>query len=154
MEIYVGQSCERLQVVERDPDKRVKNFRTNRGDKTPYEVWTGLKPNLEHIKKLSKVLHGLYQAPRASYLKLRKCPESMGLSRYPYEHAVYTKRQGEEALIVVVYVNDLLVIGTSGDVIHDFKEKMNKHFEMSDLGKISYYLGIEVDQQKGYVELK
>lgn len=31
---------------------------------------------------------------------------------------------------------------------------MNKHFEMSDLGKLSYYLGIEVDQQKCYVKLK
>ncbi|XP_074364620.1 uncharacterized protein LOC141705624 [Apium graveolens] len=44
------------------------------------------------VYKLSKVLYGLCQAPKAWYLKLRKCLESMGLSRCPYEHAVYIKR--------------------------------------------------------------
>ncbi|KAL8102527.1 hypothetical protein AgCh_027143 [Apium graveolens] len=116
--------------VERDPDKRVKNFRTNREvtrletvglllELSPKNGWMvhyldiksaflngdleedvyvsrpeGFeKSGQEHlVYKLSKVLYGLCQAPKAWYLKLRKCLESMGLSRCPYEHAVYPKR--------------------------------------------------------------
>lgn len=99
-------------------------------------------------------MYGLRQAPRAWYSKLSKCLESMGLSRCPYEHAVYTKREGNEALIIGVYVDDLLITGTNISIIKKFKEQMSDHFEMSDLGKLSYYLGIEVEQGKGYIELK
>lgn len=113
------------------------------------------KPGQEHlVYKLRKALYGLRQAPRAWYAKLKKCLESMGLVRCPYEYAVYTKREAGEALIVAVYVDDLLVTGTKESVIKSFKEQMAEHFEMSDLGQLSYYLGLEVNQQKDFVELK
>lgn len=38
--------------------------------------------------------------------------------------------------------------------IEEFKQEMGKKFEMTDLGKLSYYLGIEVNQQGSYIELK
>ncbi|KAL8117931.1 hypothetical protein AgCh_015718 [Apium graveolens] len=74
--------------------------------------------------------------------------------RCPFEHAVYTKREGDEFLIVGVYVDDLLVTGTSVSIIQDFKAKMSSRFEMSYLGRLSYYLGIEVEQGADYIELK
>lgn len=113
------------------------------------------KPGQEHlVYRLSKALYGLRQAPRAWYSKLRKCLEDMGLVRCPYEHVVYTKREAHEALIVAVYVDDLLVTGTNEVIIKSFKEQMAKYFEKSDLGQLSYYLGLEVNQQKGFVEIK
>lgn len=113
------------------------------------------KPGKEHmVYRLSKALYGLRQAPRAWYSKLRKCLENMGLVRCPYEHAVYTKREAGEVLIVAVYVDDLLVTGTNEVVTAEFKKQMAATFEMSDLGRLSYYLGLEVNQQNGYVELK
>lgn len=78
----------------------------------------------------------------------------MGLERCPYEHAVYTNKTNGETLIVGVYVDDLLVIGSSVAMINEFKKRMNERFEMSNLGKLSYYLGIEVSQSKGCIELK
>lgn len=72
----------------------------------------------------------------------------LGFVRCPYEHAVYTKKVGDDRLIIGVYVDDLLVTGTSVSVIEEFKDQMNKRFEMSDLGKLAYYLGIEVNQGK------
>lgn len=72
----------------------------------------------------------------------------------PVEHAVYTKREGEESLIVGVYEDDLIITGTSVRNIMRFKNQMSKEFDMSDMGKLSYYLGIEVDQGKGYIKLK
>lgn len=70
--------------------------------------------------------------------------EELGFTKFPYEHAVYTKREGNEALVISVYVDDLLVTCTSVATIDKFKQQISKQFEMSDLGKLSYYLGIEV----------
>lgn len=57
-------------------------------------------------------------------------------------------------LIVGVYVDDLLVTGTSIEVVNEFKHQMNEQFEMNDLGKLSYYLGIEVEQESGCIKLR
>ncbi|KAL8157792.1 hypothetical protein AgCh_002484 [Apium graveolens] len=106
------------------------------------------------VYKLIKALYGLRQAPRAWYSKLSKVLEQMGFVKCPYEHAIYTKRQGEESLIIGVYVDDLFVTGTSDSNIVKFKQEMNKIFDMSDLGKLSHYLGIEVAQGEGFTKLK
>lgn len=62
--------------------------------------------------RLIKALYGLRQAPRVWYAKLNKYFENLGFSRYPYEHALYIRSNGVEALIVGVYVDDLLITGT------------------------------------------
>lgn len=109
----------------------------------------------EHmVYKLSKALYGLKQAPRAWYAKLRKCLKKLGFEKFPYEHVVYLRREGGEVLIVGVYVDDLLVTETSLVNIQKFKQQMAEEFEMSDLGLLSYYLGIEVCQESGCVKIK
>lgn len=57
-------------------------------------------------------------------------------------------------LIIGVYVDDLLVTGLSIGIIKEFKRQMSNKFDMSDMGKLSYYLGIEEEQGEGYIELK
>lgn len=76
--------------------------------------------------KLMKALYGLRQAPRAWYSKLNKCLVEHGFYKCPYEHAVYTKKVGEEQLIIGVYVDDLLVTGTNLSVIEEFKNQMTE----------------------------
>lgn len=56
--------------------------------------------------------------------------------------------------MVGVYVDDLLITGTSVANIEKFKKQMAAEFDMSDMGKLTYYLGIEVEQGKDYIELK
>lgn len=113
------------------------------------------KKGQEHlVHKLLKALYDLRQAPRAWYAKLNLCLEKLGFARCPHEHDVYTRKDGKESMIIAVYVDDLLVTGSSNLMIEDFKRQMNQNFEMSDMGKLSYYVGIEVDQGKGYIELK
>lgn len=114
-----------------------------------------VKKNKEHlVYQLVKALYGLRQAPRAWYAKLSKCLENLGFTKCPYEHAVYTKREGNETLIVGVYVDDLLITGASVSNINRFKKQMGEEFDMSDLGRLSYYLGIEVDQGDECIELR
>ncbi|KAL8116754.1 hypothetical protein AgCh_023059 [Apium graveolens] len=94
------------------------------------------------------------EAPRAWYSKLNQCLEGLNFVRCAYEQAVYMRRMEKEMLIVGVYVDDLLVTGTNLDSIREFKEQMAKNFDMSDLGKLTYYLGIEVKQGDGFIQLK
>jgi hypothetical protein len=54
---------------------------------------------------------------------------------------------------VGVYVDDLIITGDSVQEIEFFKAQMQEKFSMSDLGKLSYYLGIEVSQEKGKITL-
>lgn len=106
------------------------------------------------VYKLLKALYGLSQAPRAWYARLKRFLERVGFVKRPYEHAMYTKREGNESLIVGVYVDDLLVTGTNVGNIIDFKIQMRNEFDTSDLGKLVYKLRIEVEQKKGCIELK
>ncbi|KAL9281401.1 putative RNA-directed DNA polymerase [Arabidopsis thaliana] len=56
-------------------------------------------------------------------------------------------------MIIAVYVDDLFVTGTSLELIIRFKKEMSSKFEMSDLGLLSYYLGIEVTQHSEGITL-
>lgn len=99
-------------------------------------------------------MYGLKQAPRAWYAKLNNCLEKLGFKRCPSEHGVYTRRNEDEMLIICVYVDDILVTGTNLSSIKVFKKQMSQVFEMSDMGPLAYYLGIEVKQGNGAIELK
>jgi hypothetical protein len=102
-------------------------------------------PGEEHkVFKLHKVLYGLHQAPRAWNQKLDATLLTMGFMKYPSDHAIYCKGKDAERLIVRVYVDNLIIIGSSSSSINTFKDQMAVIFKMSDLGLLSYYLGKEV----------
>ena len=69
------------------------------------------------------------------------------------EPYVYRKSKNGDLLVVDVYVDDLFVTGTSMRMIEEFKGEMAKRFEMSDLGNLTYYLGIEVKQHEEGITL-
>ena len=58
------------------------------------------------------------------------------------------KEQDRDLLFVCIYVDDLIFTGTSLRMFNDFKKAMEREFEMSDMGLMSYYLGMEVKQMK------
>jgi hypothetical protein len=68
----------------------------------------------------------------------------LGFRRCVSEHGVYTHGNTECRLIMAVYVDDLIITGGSPQVIDSFKKEMSRTFSMSDLGSLTYYLGIEV----------
>jgi hypothetical protein len=108
----------------------------------------------EHqVLRLKKALYGLRQAPRAWYAKLHDTLSSLGFARSPLEHVVYRRGNESSFLLVGVYVDDLIITGTEAADITVFKDQMQKLFKMSDLGLLSYYLGIEVTQAEGEIKL-
>lgn len=100
------------------------------------------------VYRLNKALYGLRQAPRAWNDRLDKTLKEMGFKRCPQEYAVYKLHKSNQVLIVGVYVDDLIVTGTNEELVNEFKKRMLNIFDMSDLGILSYYLGIEVHQSK------
>ena len=106
------------------------------------------------VYKLSKALYGLKQAPRAWNVKLDNCLKKLGFKKCASEAAVYTRGVGKTRLILGVYVDDLIVTGGDPDEIATFKRQMTSEFEMSDLGLLSFYLGIEVKQESDCITIK
>ncbi|KAL7619048.1 hypothetical protein Lser_V15G01747 [Lactuca serriola] len=106
------------------------------------------------VYKLSKALYGLRQAPRDWNARLDKYLKQIGFRRCVHEYAVYIRKSKENVLIVGVYVDDLIVTEGNEDEVNTFKKQMNWEFEMSDLGLLSYYLGIEMTQEKNGIRLK
>jgi hypothetical protein len=113
-----------------------------------------IKEGEEHkVLKLHKALYGLRQAPRAWNIKLDRTMKSLGFKKRPLEHAMYKRGQGRDHLLVGIYVDDLLITGANEKEIAKFKQQMKELFKMSDLGLLSYYLGIEVLQKLGEITL-
>ncbi len=79
-------------------------------------------------------------------MKLDEKLNMLGFIKCNADHAIYCWGGKGERLIVGVYVDDLIISGNSIKLIDKFKQEMAKVFKMSDLGMLTYYLGIEVKQ--------
>jgi hypothetical protein len=106
------------------------------------------KQSEEHkVYKLRKALYGLKQAPRAWYSRIEAYFIEEGFEKCHCEHTLFVKSGDEgKVLIVSLYVDDLIFTGNDGDMFRRFKESMKKEFDMTDLGKMRYFLGVEVVQ--------
>jgi hypothetical protein len=80
--------------------------------------------------------------------------KGMGFGQSPHEAAIYRRGNGGNALLVGVYVDDLVITGTKDAEVVAFKEEMKATFQMSDLGLLSFYLGIEVHQGDSGITLR
>ena len=101
------------------------------------------------VYRLKKALYGLKQAPRAWYNKLESYFIKEGFERCPSEHTLFTKTMEGKCLIVSVYVDDLIFTGNNVEMFERFKNSMKQEFDMSDLGRMKYFLGVEVVQHRG-----
>ncbi|XP_031252306.1 uncharacterized protein LOC116110236 [Pistacia vera] len=71
---------------------------------------------------------------------------SLGFERSPNEHTLYVREVDDGRIFVSLHVDDLLVTGTDSTRLLDFKKELYKEFEMTDLGEMSFFLGMEVWQ--------
>lgn len=113
-----------------------------------------MKEESQHkVYKLNKTLYGLRQAPRAWNNKLNQILKDLKFTKCSKEPSLYQKEEEGDLLLVAGYVDDLLVTGLKLNKIWEFKTKMTTKFEMSDLGKLTYYLRIEVHQHETGITL-
>jgi hypothetical protein len=101
----------------------------------------------DKVLKLNKALHGLKQAPRAWYSRIDDYFLKNEFIKCPHEYVIYVKiKKNDDILIVCLYVHGLIFIGNNPKMFEDFKQAMIKEFEMTNIGLISHYLGIEIKQ--------
>lgn len=100
----------------------------------------------EKVYKLKKALYGLKQAPRAWYSRIEAYFMQEKFERCPSEHTPFTKTKECKFIIVSLYVDDLIFTGNDRGMCDEFKNSMMLEFEMSDLGKMKHFLGVEVKQ--------
>lgn len=103
----------------------------------------------DKVYRLRKALYGLKQAPRAWNSRINEYFLKDGFVKCPYEHALYLKRDNTgNMLFVCLYVDDLIFTGNCEAMFDKFKKSMVKEFEMTDIGLMAHFLGIEVVQSK------
>ena len=103
----------------------------------------------EKVYKLRKSLYGLKQAPRPWYNYIDNYFNECGFKRSKSEPTLYVKHQGNaDLLIVALYVDHLILTGSNVEMIEEFKKDIVNKYEMSDMGLLHYFLGIEVYQDK------
>ena len=108
--------------------------------------------NKSHVCKLKKALYGLKQGPRVWYARIDGYLHNLGFSRSIVDSNLYFKVVHNHHLILVLYVDDLFLIGEE-QLIARRKRELTSEFEMKDLGLMHYFLGLEVWQKLGEIFL-
>jgi hypothetical protein len=96
------------------------------------------------VWKLKKALYGLKQAPRQWHTKLKEVLVGMGFSPCVSDPSLYLKF--EDGIWILVYVDDMLLIGSSAEALAPIKKQLMEALPMKDLGEVSRYLGMEIEQ--------
>ncbi|KAH9743189.1 Integrase catalytic domain-containing protein [Citrus sinensis] len=107
-----------------------------------------VKNGYEHkVYKLKKALYGLKQAPRAWYSRIEVYFLKEGFEKCDYEHTLFIKTGKESKLLIrSLYVDDLIFTGNDELMVLEFKSSMKHEFDMTHLGKMRYFLGLEILQ--------
>lgn len=92
------------------------------------------------------MLYGLRQASRAWNARLDSMLKALGFTQSAHGAGIYGHGKGTARTLFGVYVDDIVIMGASEKEVRWFKEEMKKQFKMSDLGLLSFYLGVEVQQ--------
>eukprot|EP00253_Pinus_taeda_P009545 PITA_09545 len=86
-------------------------------------------------------------------MKIDKYLTDHGFQQSPCDANLYVKHTGDDILFVVVYVDDLIITGSSAHLIHGIKQDFCNTFDMTDLGLLHYCLGVEVWQTENNIFL-
>ncbi|XP_071916242.1 uncharacterized mitochondrial protein AtMg00810-like [Coffea arabica] len=105
------------------------------------------------VYHLKKALYGLKQAPRSWYSRIDAHLMNLGFEKSLSEFTLYIKKVDGEIVVISLYVDDLLVTGSSKELIDKFKKEMEDVFEMTDIGMMSFFLGMEIQQKQNEVFL-
>ena len=101
------------------------------------------------VCKLKKSLYGLKQAPRQWYKKFDSFMVGHGYQRTAADYCVYFKRYPDEKFIILLlYVDDMLIVGQDRAQISKLKEELAESFEMKDLGRAKQILGMEITRDR------
>jgi hypothetical protein len=96
------------------------------------------------VCRLNKSLYGLKQGPRAWYSKVDNFLLDTRFSRCHSDPNVYTKKVGIQFIILSLYVVDVILTGSDPKLLNHVKTNLKKKFQMTDLGYLHCFLGLQV----------
>ena len=99
------------------------------------------------VCKLKKSLYGLKQAPKEWYQKFDTFMKSQGFGRSKVDHCLYTKKATDGSLLILIlYVDDMLLVGKNLQELDALKSKLHSAFDMKDLGEANHILGMRISK--------
>lgn len=114
------------------------------------EVYMKQPPGFEnknapaHVRKLDKALYGLKQAPRAWYSRLGQKLQALGFRPSKSDTCLFIYNKSHTSVFVLIYVNDIIVMSSSNEVVIGLLKDLSAEFALKDLGDLHFFLGIEV----------
>ncbi|GJY54774.1 integrase, catalytic region, zinc finger, CCHC-type containing protein [Tanacetum coccineum] len=102
--------------------------------------------NPTHVYRLKKALYGLKQAPRAWYDTLSKFLMANNFFKGAVDPTLFTRKSGKHILLVQIYVDDIIFVSTDHNACNIFSKDMGFKFQMSMMGQMSFFLGLQVSQ--------
>ncbi|GJW88702.1 retrovirus-related pol polyprotein from transposon TNT 1-94 [Tanacetum coccineum] len=105
--------------------------------------------NPTHVYRLKKALYGLKQAPRAWYDTLSKFLLANNFFKGVVDPTLFTRKSGKHILLVQIYVDDIIFASTDHNACNKFSNEMSSKFQMSMMGQMSFFLGLQVSQSPG-----
>ncbi|RVW96895.1 Retrovirus-related Pol polyprotein from transposon RE1 [Vitis vinifera] len=104
------------------------------------------------VCKLRRSLYGLKQSPRAWFGHFSSVVQEFGMLRSEADHSVfYHHNSSSQCIYLVVYVDDIVIKGSDQEGIQRLKQHLFNHFQTKDLGKLKYFLGLEIAQSNSGV---
>ncbi|GJY34666.1 putative ribonuclease H-like domain-containing protein [Tanacetum coccineum] len=100
------------------------------------------------VYKVVKALYGLHQAPRAWYDTLANYLLCNGFERGKIDQTLFIKRYKGHILLVQIYVDDIIFGSTKKELCDEFEKLMKDKFQMSSMGELTFFLGLQVQQKK------
>nr|GFA59193.1 putative ribonuclease H-like domain-containing protein [Tanacetum cinerariifolium] len=102
----------------------------------------------DKVYKVVKALYGLHQDPRAWYETLATYLLENGFQRGTIDQTLFIKKQKGDILLVQIYVDDIIFGATNKDLCRSFEKLMKDKFQMSSMGELTFFLGLQVKQKK------
>lgn len=111
--------------------------------------------NAGKICKLKKSIYGLKQASRSWNIRFDEAVKGFGFHQNKEESCVYKKESGSSVVFLILYVDDILLIGNDIPLLESVKTSLKNSFSMKDLGEAAYILGIRIyrDRSKRLIGL-
>nr|GFA16775.1 putative ribonuclease H-like domain-containing protein [Tanacetum cinerariifolium] len=100
--------------------------------------------NPSEVCRLKKSLYGLKQSLRAWFGRFTLAMRKYGFKQSNSDHTLFLKRKGKLITCLIIYVDDMIITGNDEEEMTRLRTNLFKEFEMKDLGKLEYFLGIEV----------
>ncbi|GJR97554.1 putative ribonuclease H-like domain-containing protein [Tanacetum coccineum] len=101
----------------------------------------------DKVYKVEKALYGLHQAPRAWYETLSTYLLENRFRRGTIDKTLFIKKDRGDILLVQVYVDDIIFGSTKKSLCVEFEQMMHKRFQMSSMGELTFFLGLQVKQK-------